>query len=184
MNLLLGHSQTKGLRGYNFRLWACFDLNFQEKELVDRYGVKNRILSEGDPLRDLKHAAWWAAPAAALVMLLVYGYSPIHLSGPNFYGLGLGSTILVGLASFGAIAWFVYHHIREEIRVGDIIAGRNFACRSVLKLVEKERTLLVMAGEFRRFLEILRTWDGQEVIPIELPPKPGLRLDAPQDEAA
>ena len=41
-----------------------------------------------------------------------------------------------------------------------------------------------MAGKFRYFLEAMRTWDGREVIPIELPPKPGLRLDPPQHAAA
>ncbi len=183
MRLFFQRRQKKTLRGfYRFRLWARFDLAHEEQELVRKYRVEDTILSEGDPPRDLKRAAWRAGPIALLVALLVYGYSPFSLGGVVIWGVT--PAVLAGLVSFVVLAWLIYHQIREEIRVRDILTGRVFTCRSVLRLVEKEELLIVMAAKFRYFLETMKTWDTEEMVLIEPPPKPGLRLDLPQRAAA
>ena len=145
MNLAFRRSQKKTMWGYyRFELQARFDLTNDERQLVSKYSVENRILSEGDPLRDLKRAAWWAAAGALIVMVIDYVAPFVTLYVAPFVPLGglrltgLASTILLGLISFLALTWFIYHQLREEIRIQDMITGRFFNCRSVLRLVEKE----------------------------------------------
>ncbi len=65
-----------------------------------------------------------------------------------------------------------------------MLTGRFFNCGSVLRLVARERLLMVISADFCYFLETMRTWDGREVIAVEPAPKPGLRLDPPQHASA
>jgi len=51
------------------------------------------------------------------------------------------------------LSFVIYQQIREQILVSDILAGRSFACHSVLTLMEKEKTVTERAVVFRRFLE-------------------------------
>ena len=108
MNLLLARSQQKTLwGGYRFELVASFDLTNHEKDLVRKYNVDATVMSEGDPVRDLKRAAWWAAPIALIIMAIDYVVPFVSWIGlrPN----GVAPTILLGLISFTALTWLIYH---------------------------------------------------------------------------
>ena len=76
--------------------------------------------------------------------------------------------MFIALLLYGIAVWAIYNQIREQIKISDIIEGRDFACRSVLALLEKEEMLLDTAVRFRRFLEYMKTWGGREAVPIEL----------------
>ena len=106
MRLFFQRRQKKTLRGfYRFRLWARFDLAHEEQELVRKYRVEDTILSEGDPLRDLKRASWRAGPIALLIALLVYGYTPFSVGGVLIWGVT--PAIIAGLVSFVVLGWLI-----------------------------------------------------------------------------
>ena len=175
MQLLLKRAQySDGLGFVRFKLWAKFELTGEEDELLTRYHARKAVLSEGDPQRDLIRSAKYAAGLALLAFVLLYAVQ----------GTGLGRSLLIGLAAFAELTYCIYQQIREEIRVSDIIAGRHFACRSVLTLIEKERTVTEMAVVFRQFLEAMKTWGGAEAIDIEPAHKPTVRVLEPRHAAA
>jgi hypothetical protein len=174
MQLLLQRSQSEGTLGrIKFALWAKFELAADEQALIDKYRASNAILSEGDRIRDLKRAALYGAGLAILGALLF-----------RALGLGLPQAVLLGLLAFAAAACGIYQQIREEIRVSDILAGRSFSCRSVVTLMEKEKTVTDMAVVFRRFLEAMKDWGGKEIIDIAPDQEPVLRTIEPPHAAA
>ncbi len=48
--------------------------------------------------------------------------------------------------------------------VSDILNGRPFAGRSVVKLMAKEQDVAEMANAFHYILEAMKNWDGKEII--------------------
>ena len=48
-----------GVRGHSFKIVARITINNEEKNLLSQYRLQNTILTEGDPLGDLKTAAWY-----------------------------------------------------------------------------------------------------------------------------
>lgn len=165
MQLLLKRSQSPGPLGrIKFDLWAKFELSPEEQALIDRYKVSGAVLSEGNTIRDLKRAGVYGA----LVGLLV----------------GAFVSFAAAPLAFAVATFAIYHKIRERITVKDILAGRLFACSSVITLLEKEDTISNMAGQFRRFLDVMKNWGGKEVIDIEPNQAPVLRLIEPPDAAA
>jgi tetratricopeptide (TPR) repeat protein len=92
----------------------------------------------------------------------------------NFLG-----TQLITLLVFVGSAYLFYHQFREEIRVSDILDGRHFACRSVVKLMLKEQEVAEMAHAFRHLLEAMKNWGGREIIELEPYKEPALRMIEP-----
>jgi hypothetical protein len=172
MQLLLSRKQSPHwMGGVQFKLWARFELTEEEDALIKKYQVRNAIISLGNTRRDIRTAALYALPVPFLVYLIFSG----------IYGFG---GIFITLLLYGIAVWVIYNQIRERITINDIIEGRDFACRSVLTLLEKEEMLLDMAVRFRRFLEYMKTWGGREAVPIELTGTRGTQMIERRDEAA
>ncbi|MDQ3960186.1 MAG: hypothetical protein M3255_07895 [Pseudomonadota bacterium] len=151
-----------------FDLWAKFEVNLEEEALIDKYHVRKHILVEGKPLQ-----RWFAAILgiiiAGVIAAIVHSYIGIQLI-----------TLLVFVGS----AFLLYQQFREEVRVSDILDGRHFACRSVVKLMAQEEEVTEMANAFRHLLEAMKNWGGREIIELAPYKAPALRLiEPPQVEA-
>jgi hypothetical protein len=151
-----------------FDLWAKFELNLEEETLIAKYQVRKHILVEGKSLQRWK-AAIFGIIIAGVIAAIVH----------NFFGVQL-----ITLSVFVLGAYFLYHQFREEVRVSDILDGRHFACRSVVKLMLKEQEVAEMAHAFRHLLEAMKNWGGREIIELEPYKEPTLRmLEPPQPDA-
>src|SRR4051812_5518710 len=134
MQLLLARGQHKDKFGRPvFDLVAKFELTNYENDLIRKYGSRDFILAEGDPQRDLLRAVKYTVVIA--VVIGIFFFVKIDIVAGLFFGL----VALAG-GSYG-----LYHYLREEIRVGDMLAGRSFACRSVVTLMAKENSITEMA---------------------------------------
>ena len=172
MQLLLSRKQSPHwMGGVQFKLWARFELTEEEDALIKKYQVRNALVTLGNTRRDIRLAALYALPVPFVIYLIFHG----------IYGFG---GIFLALLLYGIAAWAIYNQIRERIKISDIIEGRDFACRSVLALLEKEEMLLDTAVRFRRFLEYMKTWGGREAVPIELIGTRGTQMIERRDEAA
>jgi hypothetical protein len=173
MQLLLSRKQSPHwMGGVQFKLWARFELTEEEDALIRKYQVRNALISLGNTRRDIRNAALYALPIPLLIYLIF----------SNIYGFG--GVWFITLVLYGVAIWAIYHQIREQIKISDIIEGRDFGCRSVLALLEKEEMLLDTAVRFRRFLEYMKTWGGREAVPIELTGTRGTQMIERRDEAA
>jgi Tfp pilus assembly protein PilF len=151
-----------------FDLWAKFELNLEEEALIDKYRVRKHILVEGKPLQ-----RWFAAGRGIIIAGVIAAV--IH----NYIGIQL-LTLLV----FIGLAYSLYHQFREQIRVSDILDGRHFTCRSVVKLMMQEQEVTEMANAFRHLLEAMKNWGGREIIELAPYKEPALRLiEPPQPDA-
>jgi hypothetical protein len=162
-SLLIQRGQRKIIIFPIFDLWAKFELTLEEEALIDKYRVRKHILVEGKPLQRWK-AAIFGIIIAGVIAAIVH----------NFLGAQL-ITLLVFVGS----AFLLYHQFREEIRVSDILDGRHFACRSVVKLMAQEQEVTEMAHAFRHLLEAMKNWGGREIIELEPYKEPALRLIEP-----
>jgi len=170
MQLLIqrGQRKTKLLQRPIFNLWAKFELTTEETSLIEKYHVRNHILVEGKPLQRWR-AAILGIIIASVTAVIVYGFL---------------SNLLFSLLILVGGAYLLYHQLREEIRVSDILDGRHFACRSVVKLTAKEQEVAEMAHAFRHLLEAMKNWGGREIIELEPYKEPALRLiEPPQVDA-
>lgn len=94
----------------------------------------------------------------------------------------LGALLITILVFVGG-AILLYHQFREQVRVSDILDGRHFICRSVVKLILKEQEVAEMAHAFRHLLEAMKNWGGREIIELEPYKQPALRmLEPPQGD--
>jgi hypothetical protein len=85
-------------------------------------------------------------------------------------GMPPGAALIVFV-----VTWLVvYHQIREEVRVKDLLTGRDFQARSFLDLLVKEQRIRKMSALFANVIDQARTWDEPEV--VELEPEPLYRL--------
>jgi hypothetical protein len=177
MDLLLQRSQKERVSRPQFELWAKFDLDSNENALIDKYRPQSALLSEDEPQ---SRARKWrrsviTGGVLAAVMCLIIAY--LSLSRPAFYGLNpfifiepIGNPLMwIGMLLLG---WFVFtswifQQVREDIIVADILRGRNFRCKSIVILLEKEDLLKKRAQEFRQFLEAMKTWGGMDIITIK-----------------
>jgi tetratricopeptide (TPR) repeat protein len=166
MQLLIQRGQRKIIVPI-FDLWAKFELNPEEETLIAKYHVRQHILVEGKPLQR------WVAAIFGIIIAGLFAASMQHLFDNqiiSFFVWGVGSFLL-------------YHQFREEIRVRDILDGRHFACRSVVKLMDKEQEVAEMAHAFRHLLEAMKNWGGREIIELKPYEAPALRLlEPPQIE--
>jgi hypothetical protein len=179
MELLLQRSQKERVSRPRFELWAKFELNANEKMLLNKYQPESALLSEDEPAS--RSRKWRRSVITggilSMVMCLIVAYLSIYrptLGGinPFLFIEPIGSVpTWIGMLLLG---WFlftswIFAHIREDIIVADILRGRRFRCKSIVILLEKEELLKKRAHEFRQFLEAMKTWGGMEIITI----KPG-----------
>jgi hypothetical protein len=138
MQLLLHPSTTPRLTGnFRYRLWVKFEVTPEERGLIARYAVQRTILWRGRVLRDFARAALWGTIPALII------------------------------SAFLVIVWVIYHQIREEVRVSDVLQGRFFSSPSVRALYDRERVITRAAMIFERLLERLTTWEQPEIITLE-----------------
>lgn len=80
----------------------------------------------------------------------------------------------LGVIVFAAVCFLIYHQIREEVRVRDLLTGRDFKAGNFLDLLSKEQRIRKMSALFANVVDQARTWDEPEV--VELEPEPLYRL--------
>jgi tetratricopeptide (TPR) repeat protein len=163
MQLLIQRGQRMIIIFPVFDLWAKFELNSEEDALIAKYRVRKHILVQGKPLQRL-----WAGALGIIIAGVIAAI--IH----NFFGAGL-ITFLVFVGS----TLLLYHQFREEVRVSDILDGRHFICRTVVKLIVKEQEIAEMAHAFRHLLEAMKNWGGREIIELKPYKEPVLRMIEP-----
>jgi hypothetical protein len=168
MQLLIQRGQGRILIFPIFDLWAKFELDLEEQALINKYHVRKHILVEGKPLQRWRAAIFGIIIAGVIAAI-------IH----HFLGI-----LLITLLIFVGSAYLLYHQFREEIRVSDILDGRHFACRSVVKLMATEQDVAEMAHAFRHLLEAMKNWGGRGITELEPYKEPALRLvEPPQVDA-
>jgi hypothetical protein len=128
----------------------------EETGLLDKYKLHNVTITPGDVTRDMKKSGGISF-LITLALFFTGGMSP-------------GDALIVFV-----VAWLViYHQIREEVRVKDLLTGRDFQARSFLDLLVKEQRIRKMSAIFGNVVDQARTWDEPEV--VELEPQPLYRL--------
>lgn len=169
MQLLLEHAQ----KGKVFSLWAKYELLEQEQKLVEQYNIRQVILVEGNPREEWSRARRMAGALAIVVYIAgVFLAASQGGNGIQAFLAPLPLTILV----FAVAVFVIRYKIRETIKVGDILSGRHFACRSIVTLLEKERQLSEIAQTFTQFLERLKYWEGREIIELAPDQPPSTRF--------
>jgi hypothetical protein len=139
MQLLLHPSTTPRLTGnFRYKLWVKFEVTPEERSLIARYAVNRTILWRGRALRDFARALLWGTIPA----LIISGFLVDHLERRAWPGL----AILIPLIVWNFIVWVIYHQIREEVRVSDVLQGRFFSSRSVIALYDRERVITKAAS--------------------------------------
>src|SRR4051794_38872281 len=124
MQLTIKHLQDPmAIGGPKFTLFARFELDEEEKQLVDRYRVRHTILVSGDNERAINRAFKFALPVAIIVAgVLTIMASSLYTSYLQIFATPI---LLFGVA-YAAVAYLIYHSLREDVRVGDVLTGRYF----------------------------------------------------------
>jgi len=143
----------------NFRINARMIIDQAETSLIDTYNLRKITLTESNPQRDLLKAFVPAIIISFLLAVLV----AVPISSP------VAGVILFLLALFVSTA-LIYQQIREEVRVNDLLTGRDFKARSLIALLEKEFEIRKMSDVFAKVVDQSRTWEEPEI--IELAPQP------------
>jgi hypothetical protein len=148
-----------------FVINARMECTNEEQSLMSKYFLQDVVLTPGNVRRDV-----WRSAGFALVATILLYFLLIHRI-----------NVLPVLIFF--VLWFlIYHQIREEVRVNDLLVGRNFKASSLVELLVREQRIRKMSGVFAIVMEQARTWHEPEVIPVE--PKPlGITL-APTPEGS
>jgi hypothetical protein len=104
------------------------------------FGVTGIALIAHDP------TAFWRAAYAV-------GFTPV----------GVFSSVPIGFIVLWAI---LYRLVRETVRIGDLITGRAFKCRSIMDIQEMEEFLKKVAFAIAQMLEDMKNWGGREIVPV------------------
>lgn len=171
MQLLIQRGQrvTAFLRRPIFKLWVKFEVTPEEAGLINQYQVENMILTEGGLAGQLKiflmnMAGGQLRLAFYLAVVIALIYWTVTSS--------LATALLVLI--FGT--FFIYSQIREQVKVHDILVGRNFSCKSVVDLMLMEEDIVKVADCFRYLLEMMKKWDSREIIELKPYQEPVLKV--------
>lgn len=137
---------------HNFKINARMVVDSEETGLVDKYKLHNVTITPGDVVRDLKKSV-----GISIIITLML-----------FFGSGMSPGLAFIVFVIGC--FLIYHQIREEVRVSDLLTGRDFKARSFLDLLQKEHRIRKMSAIFANVVGQARSWDEPEV--IELEPQP------------
>ncbi len=176
MQLLLEHAQ----KGKTFSLWAKYELPGEEEKLVERYNIIGVVLVEGNPQEEWSRARKMAGALAILVYVAGIFWA-VSQGGNDIQALlaALPLAILI----FAVAVFVIRYRIRETIKVGDMLTGRHFSCRSIITLLEKKQKISEMGEKFTQFLELLNNWGGREVIEMA-PDRPSIAKFVERPRAA
>src|SRR3954464_2344513 len=131
---------------------ASFELTDEERMLVCKYAMEKGYLTIEGSWRDFRRAMLYAFfPALVLAYL---------------FGASLALYFLMLLGSYAIITWVIYEQIRDAIKVGDIVNGREFKHRSAILLMRRERRITGYAAAFIHLLELLKKGEGTDVVEI------------------
>jgi hypothetical protein len=165
MKLLLLRSQKEHMfSNPTFELWAKFELLNEEQAVFDKYRPTNALLAADEPVA--KRRKWLLSLFSGVFLAGIIGVGLLFWRGNPFLAL-LGFLVGCPLLSL-----FIFSQIREDIFIYDILTGRQFRCKSVVTLLEKEKAITDIASQFREFLEVMKTWGGTEIVAIELGKEP------------
>jgi hypothetical protein len=162
MQLLIQRGQRKTLllRRPLFKLWVKFECLPEEAALINKYQVYNMILTEGGLAGQfklyLKQIAGGEFRLALFLAVL-----------PAVFTYVITNQILYALGVWFIGVFLIYPQIREQVRVYDVLAGRNFSCRSVVDLMILEEEIAKVANCFRHLLEVMKNWEGREIIELK-----------------
>jgi hypothetical protein len=151
MQLVMRRYRLEGADWHKFKINARMVLDAEEAGLLDKYKLKNVILTPGNVARDLKKSAL----LAGILFVILY------------FAIGIN---VITVFTPPMVCFLIYHQIREEVRVADLITGRDFKARSLLQLLQKEHAIRNMSAVFSNVAAQARTWQEPEV--IELEPQP------------
>jgi hypothetical protein len=169
MKLLLLRSQKEyTFSRPAFELWAKFELLNEEQAIFDKYKPTNALLAADEPVA--KRRKWLLSLFSGVFLAGIIGVGLLFWRGNPFLAL-LGFLVGCPLLSL-----CIFSQIREDIMIYDILTGRQFRCKSVVTLLEKEKAITDIASQFREFLEVMKTWGGTEVVAIELGQEPTRRV--------
>lgn len=160
MDLFFEREQTDaGVRGVRFKLWAKIEPDAETSELLERYRLRGATLIIADESALFRQAAFIGA-AAFLVGMTI-----------GFVMSGAGLAMLLGLVAAGGAGYWWINEKRETIFVSDLLDGRNFKCKSVVELAQKEAWLQGVVTTLRQVLETSKHWDGRQAyeIPVLAP---------------
>lgn len=168
MQLLIQRGQGSSPFGRPiFHLWARFELTEEEQALIEKYRFRHFLLIEGNFYRDFMRSVRWALLIAFVALVA------------SSLAVPLGPVFIISGICFLIATVVIYLQIKEEIRIYELLDGRIFFCRSLVKLALKERLITVLAVIFRHYLEAMKTWGGREIVDIEADALPTLRLLEP-----
>src|SRR3712207_3723010 len=108
MELLFRRGQSPVATGHiKFDLWAKFDVTAEESALIDKYSVRNAILSEGNTRRDMVRALRYGALLTVAVTIVA-----------EVLRFPASIVFLAALLSITAGSYLIYQQIREQIQIG------------------------------------------------------------------
>jgi len=165
MRLLLRRSvqEYKLLRWRTeFVLWARFELTDDEHRLVRKYDMEKGYLTIEGSWRDFRRA-------------LLYAFLPA-LFATYIFSAGFARFFLVLFGSYAIITWVIYEQIRDAIKIGGIVNGREFKHRSAILMIRRERRITGYAAAFIHLLELLKKGEGTDVVEIGEEHEGALRL--------
>src|SRR4051812_26079040 len=165
MRLLLRRSvqEHKLLRWRTeFILWVRFELTDEERILVRKYAMENGYLTIEGSWRDFRRALLYAFLPALIIAYIL--------------GAGFAQYFLVLFGSYAIITWIIYEQIRDAIKIGDIVNGREFKHRSAILMMRRERRITGYAAAFIHLLELLKKGEGTDVVEIGEEHEGALRL--------
>lgn len=165
MNLLFNRDQVDSalfslvpLRigsGVTFTLHAEWELDEEEKALIDKYNFAKTVLVASDPIDDIKDSF---RPALLLGFVT---FVVMWIIGSFSWAFGLALLVTLGMT----VVYF--KTLREQIVVSELMAGgRKFRCDSIVDLVKKEAYLQNISAYMRQVLESAKNWDDRESIVI------------------
>jgi hypothetical protein len=163
MQILMRRRIVSGVR-VKFALWVKFDVNEEERALINKYSVSSGYITIEQTRRDFYRALMIGFVAAAIL-------TGIYVSAAGVAG-AIGGFII----AFVLITWLVYEQLRLAIRISDMLNGREFKHKSLTLMARRERQMVGYAVVFRQFLEKLEGWEGTEVINLGEEHEPALRL--------
>ena len=137
--------------------------------MINQYKVYNMILTEGGLAGQFK----------LFLMRMTGGQLRLAFYGAVVIALFLWATtsslaLAVVTVLFGT--FLIYALIREQVEVHDVLAGRNFSCKSVVDLMILEEEIGKVANSFRHLLEVMKNWEGKEIIELKPYEEPILKV--------
>ena len=109
------------------------------------------------------------------VRALLYALLPALFTA-FLFSAGPVRYFLVLFVSYAIITWVIYEQIRDAIKIGDIVNGREFKHRSAILMMRRERRITGYAAAFIHLLELLKKGEGTDVVEIGEEHEGALRL--------